>query len=132
MKNSKDSSTNKNIIAHSEYGAYADLVIAQAKHESANFTSKVYKTDNNPFGMKVPSKREFLGTPGMKASDGGNYAHYESDSVAFKDLLKWMRATRFPTDCETVEQYAAELRARKYYTDSLANYTKALKKWLKG
>ena len=128
--NHKATSTNKNIILHSEYGAYADFILAQARHESADFTSKVYRDNNNPFGMKVPSKREFLGSVGTKASDGGYYAKYESDSVAFKDYLKWLRAVRFPADVETIEDYARELRERKYYTDSLANYTRALKKWL--
>jgi len=123
-------SANKAIVLNSEFANYADFVVAQAKHESANFTSNVYKANNNPFGMKVPSQRKFLGTRGTPANDGGYYARYESDSVAFEDLLLWMRARKFPTNLETVEDYAEALKARGYFGDTLYNYTNALKRWL--
>jgi flagellum-specific peptidoglycan hydrolase FlgJ len=133
--NQKSGSINRQVIAQSEYGNYADFVIAQAKHESANFTSKVYRANNNPFGMKVPSKRGFLGSQGTPApaSEGKNmfYARYESDTVAFKDFLKYLRAVRFPVDLDTVEDYALALKGKGYYGDTVSNYTKALKKWLK-
>jgi len=133
--NQKSGDVNRQVIAQSEYGNYADFVIAQAKHESANFTSKVYLANNNPFGMKVPSVRGFLGTQGTPApaGEGKNmfYARYENDTVAFKDFLKWLRAVRFPVDLDTVEDYAKALKDKKYYGDTVANYTKALKKWLK-
>lgn len=132
--NQKSGEINRQVIAHSEYGSYADFVIAQAKHESANFTSKVYKANNNPFGMKVPSKRNFLGTQGTPApaSEGKGmfYARYENDTIAFKDFLKYLRAVRFPIGLTTVEEYAKALKAEGYYGDTVANYTKALKKWL--
>lgn len=133
-QNQKAGTINRQVIAQSEYGSYADFVIAQAKHESANFTSKVYRENNNPFGMKVPRVRPFLGTQGTPApaseGKGMYYARYESDTVAFKDLLKWFRAVRFPIGLTTVEEYAKALKAEGYYGDTVANYTKALKKWL--
>ena len=132
--NQKAGIVNRQIIQHSEYGEYTDFVIAQARHESADFTSKVYRDNNNPFGMKVPGKRGFLGTQGTPApaseGKGMYYARYESDTVAFQDFLKYLRAVRFPVGLTTVDQYAKALKERGYFGDTLANYTKALKKWL--
>lgn len=133
-QNQKAGTINRQVIAQSEYGSYADFVIAQAKHESANFTSKVYREDNNPFGMKWFPRRNSLGTKGTPApaSEGKGmfYTRYDNDTLAFKDLLKWFRINRFPIGLTTVEEYAKALKAEGYYGDTVANYTKALKKWL--
>lgn len=39
---------------------HVDIVLAQAILESGTFTSNIFKTKNNMFGMKVPKKRETL------------------------------------------------------------------------
>lgn len=81
--------------------------------------------------MKVPSRRKFVGTPGTVASDGGRYARYESPQQSFEDFLLYLKAVRFPKVVESAEHYAQELKKRGYYTDTLTNYTNALKRWLK-
>ncbi len=129
-RNNKGGELNRSRILNSEFAAYVDYVIAQAKHESANFTSNVYKQNNNAFGMKVPSVRPFAGYQGTKAPDGGYYAAYDNDTRSFDDLLKWMRFTHFPTNLQSVEEYAQALKQRSYFTASLDSYTKALKSWL--
>jgi flagellum-specific peptidoglycan hydrolase FlgJ len=124
-------SDQRDVIRHSEYGTYADYIFAQARHESANFTSAVYKKNNNPFGMKVPTHRPFLGTAGTKAPDGGVYASYVSDLEAWKDLLKWFRYNHFPTDLKSVDAYVSQLKAEGYFTDGEKTYLAAVKKWMK-
>lgn len=124
---------NRNIIEQSEYSKYADFVIAQARHESADFKSKVYRENNNPFGMKLPSVRPTLakqGTPAPKSEGGGFYARYDNDTEAFRDFLKWLRYTKFPTDLTTVEQYVKAMKDRKYFGATEASYLKAMKAWL--
>lgn len=37
--------------------AYPDVVLAQAKIETGNFTSKIFRENNNMFGMKLPGRR---------------------------------------------------------------------------
>ena len=127
-RNRKDS--NYDVIADSEYAPYAAWIVAQARHESANFSSYVYRTDNNPFGIKWYSDKVSMGTKGVKASDGGNYTHFENDTVAFKALLAWLRRHKIPTNLTTVDQYAQALRDEGYYTDSVSNYASALRRWL--
>lgn len=123
-------SQNFDVVAASKYAPYAAIIVAQAKHESANFTSAVYKANNNPFGMKVPSIRKFLGSVGTKAPDGGYYARYDSDTTAFKDFLIWLTARRFPVDLGSVEAYATALKAKGYFGDTVENYIRGIKRWL--
>lgn len=123
---------NRKVSKHhlQEYSDLWPYVLAQAKHESADFTSNVYKANHNPWGMKVARVRPFLGSQGTKAPDGGYYALYTSDAQAEKDLLEWFRFTRFPASVSSVEEFAAQLKARSYYGDSLDNYIKGLKRFL--
>jgi len=51
---------------------YPDLVHAQAKIESANFTSSVFNTHNNMFGMKKARARVTTADPNTEMT----YAHY--------------------------------------------------------
>lgn len=50
----------ENLIAHIEKFniKYPKVVLAQAKIESGNFTSKIFKENNNLFGMKLPVRRK--------------------------------------------------------------------------
>jgi len=41
---------------------HVDIVLAQAILESGTFTSSIFKTKNNMFGMKVPRKRKTFAT----------------------------------------------------------------------
>lgn len=113
-----------------EYEAYKPWIVAQARHESADFGSPVYRNNNNPFGMKVPSRRPFLGTQGTKAPDGGYYARYTNDYQAWKDLLEWYRFTNFPTNLQTVDEYVTALKQRGYFTANYDLYLNAVKAWL--
>lgn len=53
--------------------SHADIVYAQARLESANFTSDLYKNNNNIFGMKEPLVRN---TVALGTRDG--YSYYKS------------------------------------------------------
>jgi len=129
---------NYDIVAGTEYAPYADWIVAQARHESADFTSKVYRADNNPFGLKWYSDDVSMGTRGTQASDGGYYTHFLNDQIAFLAYLDWIRRNKhaglvtgpLPTNLKTVDEFAQALRDRKYYTDSVYNYATALKRWL--
>jgi len=138
MNSRNRKSKNYDIVAGTEYANYADWVVAQARHESADFTSKVYRTDNNPFGLKWYSDKVSMGTRGLQASDGGYYTHFKNDQVAFRAYVEWLRRNKhagivtgpLPTDLTTVYEFAKALHDRKYYTDSVSNYATALQRWL--
>lgn len=121
----------KALIIFSKYRALLPFILAQAKHETGNFKSGVYKANNNLFGMKHPYKRPSVGERGTLAPDGGHYQKYSGDSESVNDLLLWMEYTKFPTTVKDAEQYALELKGRSYYGDTIENYTKGLKFWMK-
>jgi hypothetical protein len=119
------------VIDNSEWAALLPFIIAQSQLETANFTSNVYKSSNNLFGMKVPSKRPFLGVIGSGASDGGNYAKYSSDVNSVRDYLEWLRYTNFPTRVDSAEHFVRAMKSRGYFTANESEYLKALNSWLK-
>lgn len=84
-------------------------MIAQAKHETANFTSNIYRTHNNMFGMKHPSIRKSVGEKGDLSPDGGYYQRYINDTQSVRDLMLWMDAVRFPVAVSSPEEYVTRL-----------------------
>ena len=114
------------------------LIVAQAKHESANYTSKVFKENNNLFGYKFVGQS--LASKGTKApaNEGDYYAKYKSVKDSVLELIKWIqrrqKENKFPADLSTITtpgQYAQLLKQSGYYGDKVTTYTNALTKWLK-
>ena len=101
-----------------------------ARHESGNYSSELFDKNLNAFGMGVPSKRRFLGQPSALIVEGQPMAKYNSIEQSAADLLELFKFNRFPTDLKSVTQFAGELKADGYYTDSVENYTRALKRFL--
>lgn len=64
---------------------FPDIVFAQAMIESGEFTSKLFRTANNMFGMKFPSSRETT----AKGKTKGGYSKYEDWSFGVYDYFLW-------------------------------------------
>lgn len=129
---SKGMTANLQIIRESKYKALEPFILAQAKHESENFTSDVYRENNNPFGFKKAEKRNQVGELGTKApeEEGGYYWHYPTDQEAFKDLILYFNQVKFPTKVNNSLEYATALKVRRYFTDSVYNYKRGIDRWL--
>jgi uncharacterized FlgJ-related protein len=118
----------------------AELITAQAKHESANFTSNVFKQNNNLFGYKyVGQSIASRGTP-APAAEGKSmfYAKYENVADSVTELTNWIKRRqkekKFPKDLNTIktpEIYAGLLKASSFYGATLTDYLTGLKKYLK-
>ena len=63
---------------------YPDIVMAQAKIETAHFTSKIFRENNNLFGMKLPEKRSTTAT-----GEQYNHATYTSWRQSVIDYKIW-------------------------------------------
>lgn len=132
----------KKAFAGTKYEALIPYVIAQAKHETGNFTSAAYRQNNNLFGMGRPSSRSTLDnrdrdnrTNGPLITEGQVMANFDSVSDSAKDLMLWFdmfRQEPFPTEVSSAWEYAAALKNRNpsYYTDSIENYSKGLGSWI--
>jgi len=104
----------------------ATWMVAQAKHETGNYTSAIFKENNNLFGMKLAKVRD-------KTATGENRGHavYETLEDSIEDLDLWFDYHKgLPSEIETVEQYSEWVRSKGYYEDTYDNYTKGLKSWM--
>lgn len=112
----------------------AKLVVAQARHETGNYTSNIFKLNNNLFGMKYV--KQPLATQGSASprSEGDFYARYKSVGDSVKDLIdRNYILTRGGVTPEQLKNatdsldFATKLKARGYYGDTISNYANGLK-----
>ena len=102
------------------------LILAQARHESGDFTSSVFLDCNNAFGYNYVSSS----CPGHDT-----YQNYNSLADSVHDLTGWIwrryNEGNFP-DLSTITTpgyYAQLLQQNDYYTDTVSNYTNGLLRW---
>ena len=133
----------------------ARLIVAQARLESANYSSNVFKNNNNMFGMKFLGKnRQPLANRGTLAplsersaackinsidcKNGDFYAKYENPTDSVKDLINRLYSiTRNGVTPEMLknanspEIFANLLKKRNYFGISESQYAAGLKARLK-
>lgn len=128
----------------------ARLICAQARLESANYTSNVFRNNNNMFGMKFLGARQPLATRGTLAPisersaqcradltrclNSDHYARYVTPLDSARDLITRLYAiTRngvTPTmlkNADTPERFANLLKRRNYYGSAERDYAAGLK-----
>jgi uncharacterized FlgJ-related protein len=115
----------------------AFLIVAQAKHETANFTSNVFKSCNNAFGYKYVGQALATGSCNA-ARDGGVFAKYASIKDSTTEICLWIKRRqkegKFPKDLTTIktaEQYATLLKQSTYYMEPISEYAGGILRWLK-
>ena len=108
------------------------FVVAQARHETNNFTSSVFNTCNNAFGYKAV----FNALSCTQSPEGNNYEYYpggvaESANEIVRYLFRRVNDGSFPplSTITTPEQYAALLKSANYYGDPLTIYSTRLRYW---
>jgi lysozyme len=82
--------------AATQTGWMEGLIYAQWALETGNFTSRVFVNDHNLAGIKWVSARNNPGAtgPGVKASDGGYYAHYPNLSAGVQGYVDFIKANK--------------------------------------
>jgi hypothetical protein len=94
------------------------MVTAIAMHESAVFTSNIYKSNNNAFGMKFPVRRE---TTSLRSENG--YAYYESVEDSINDFYMWLGwHNKGIADFPNLFELVAFMKEKGYFEDSFENY----------
>jgi hypothetical protein len=96
-------------------------IAAQTFHETGGYTSRLALQQKNITGMKIPSRRPFVGFKDTKP-----YMRYTSFFQSIQDLLLWMAFTKFPLSVPDSKSFVAELKKRKYFEDSEANYLRGV------
>lgn len=111
----------------------ASIVVAQAKHETGNFTSRFFTENNNAFGYAYYAGSNYQTGAGDLADNRQPIATYANIEDSTKEVIDWIwrrfRRGEFPdpTAIQTTDQYAAALKSAGYYGDTLANYARGLK-----
>ena len=115
----------------------ARIIAAQARHETGNYTSRVFKNDNNAFGYKFVGQRNAVPGTAAPASEGSApYARYKSVQDSTIEMVNWLKRRQREgklkiVDLNTPEKYAAALKASGYYGAPQSLYATAVAKHLK-
>lgn len=89
---------------------YPHIVLAQAKLESGTFTSKIFKQNNNMFGMRMPRQR-----PTTAISEQNGFAMYRDWKDCLYDYALYQAYAMQTVNNET--EYFTRLE-EKYCTDT--------------
>lgn len=125
-------------IANGLNPTIAAIVIAQARYETEDYTSNVFKQNNNLFGYKyVGQSLAVQGTPvpGSEQSTGPKYyAKYSTVEDSVKELVEWIRrrvdGKQFAMqELTTPEGYAAGFGRLpyRYFGVSVSQYAAGLR-----
>jgi uncharacterized FlgJ-related protein len=97
---------------------YPDIVLAQAKIETGNFTSVIFKENNNLFGMKVARSR-----PTTAVGKSRNHAVYETWLLSLIDYKLWQDKMihRAPTKRKYLEYLSRNYAEDKTYVRKIKN-----------
>jgi flagellum-specific peptidoglycan hydrolase FlgJ len=99
----------------------SSYLVAQAAHETGNFTSPVFLANNNFFGMRHPSQRRTLST-------GSNLGHakYKQLQDSVNDFRMYWDCFGYPSEFRSIPEYVDHLKAKGYFTDSRDNYLRGV------
>ena len=99
------------------------LIVAQAKHETGDFTSKTFLQNHNCFGYKYVKGAKYQDGAGRTSTEGDPYAKYKSVVESTQEICAWLqRHIKNYATLKTPEQYANALKAVGYYGAPVAEY----------
>jgi flagellum-specific peptidoglycan hydrolase FlgJ len=100
------------------------FAVAQACHETAGFTSNIFISNNNCFGMKYAGQ---INAQGEK----NGYANYQSINNSVKDFVAWYTKHRnsifsLPLYISSISSYVRFLKNNSYFTAPESEYLKGV------
>jgi len=135
--NNKANPINQAVILISPWRNLRPYLIAQAKLESENFTSNIYRKTNNPLAMGHARVRKQLGDPNpsdvFERGSTLSIQKYRNDTQGFRDMFLWYSQFKnppFPKSVGNAAQYVRELKKRHYFGLDEALYLKGVENWL--
>lgn len=101
---------------------YPHIVMAQAKIETGNFTSQIFKENNNLFGMKVANKR-----PSTNKGEQYNHAYYNNWKESVVDYAFFAAAylNKIKTEDEYLEYLRQNYAEDTTYVSKIINIVKS-------
>lgn len=102
----------------------ARFIVAQAAHETAGFTSDIYKENNNCFGMKLARVRKTTAT-----GENKGHAVYRNIEDCIEDFKIYYINFQYLPTYQNIEAYVEALKKRGYFEDNLNNYIQGCQYW---
>jgi hypothetical protein len=102
------------------------ILVAQAAHETGNFTSPVFLLNNNFFGMRHPKIRKTL-------SVGSNLGHAKFNTLqdSVNDFRLWWHEFNMPNTYMNITNYVLLLKSKGYFEAPLAEYARGMEHFYK-
>jgi len=110
-----------------KYRKYRGYIIAQSRFESADYTSRLYKEQNNAFGMRQAYNRR---TTSLGEREG--YADYRNVGDSLKDYIEWLEFNKCSMDLGSLSAYIGFLHEKKYFELFVLSYYERVKKYYDG
>jgi len=98
------------------------LLSMQSAHETAFWTSNIFKSNNNLFGMKPAKVRA-----NQQHGEYNGYASFNDYDSSIVDMLLWLNYNKLETsgillDSNNPFIYVSWLKQKGFFTDSIENY----------
>jgi hypothetical protein len=117
-------STIQNLLRQAGYSDnVAKWWAAVSDHETATWTSNLFKTHNNLFGMKQPKKRATLSAGEV----AGGFASFRSIEDSVGDLILYMQEWGYPKNFFNLESMIDFMKSKGYFEDDLMTYYNSVK-----
>ena len=104
----------------------AKLIVAQAGFETGNFTSVIFKENNNLFGMKLAKVRK---TTAIGENRG--HAVYRNLEECVKDYWLYSRALGYLSNYSSIVNFVRALVQKKYFEAKPEDYQKGVEVYYK-
>lgn len=102
----------------------AEMIVAQAAHETGNFSSPIFLLNNNPFGMKLPVQRRTTAT-----GEARGHAVYDSLDDAVEDYGLYYKARKYPLAWTDTDTFVEALKRNNYFENDIETYKTAVRKF---
>ena len=115
-----------NIVTLAGYSEnFGNIAVAVARHETGNYTSPIFKENNNLFGMRLPKQRDTTAI-----GKNRNYAKFDTLEDSIEDYTMYLAYFDYPKTFDNVADYVDYAKEKGYFTDTKENYLSALQRWI--
>jgi len=107
-----------------------ELLVAQSKHESGNYTNGLTKY-NNVFARHYHKTDTFATSAGAKAEGHSRFAKYPTIKNATLSQIYYLRRMKYSFEWKSTSDFANELKSKHYYEAPIEVYVSALNRFIK-
>jgi len=107
-------------------GELAKYIFCQAAFETGNFSSEIFRDQNNLFGMKLARVR-----PTTATGEKRGHAVFKSIADSVKDYAIYYRYVKLPSAFSGIPAFTRALKDKKYFEANYDLYTAGVETYYK-